>query len=664
MMRPDRYKLAAFAVVSVAAAVRLYGIDWGLPHLFEEATPLRRAWEMWGWGAQRQFDPNPHFFNYPSLMLYVHFVGQGLLLLGMKLVGAIDSTLDARLMYLLERTPFVVAGRLITTGFALGTVWLAYAFGRRVASPAAGLLAAFCLAVNASHVAQSQLVSVDVPLTFFVLLSLWFAVRLVETPDRRCYVLTGIAAGLALSTKYTGVFLVVPVVAAHFIARRVHSQPDAVGARPSWRRITLTGVVALATFALTSPYVFLDFPTFWNHMLLERQHMTLGHFGLDSSQSWLFYARALSGRLLGWPLAILSAAGLVRGVIRRRPWALILGSFVLIYWLVIGSWEMKADRYALPLLAPLILFASAVVADVARIREWRFGPRWLPGAAAAVLALAMVVPVFAQYPAHFERLEPDTRVAAGEWIEAHVPAGSFIVWEYYGPDLLQPVEVWSQDVDVRRVLVSGDTGRPLYAVQTLPMLQFAPERCGVFYDLSLYEMADYVITTSNVRGRYESDRTRFARQVAFYRELEATYDRAIEFGPDGMTGPTITVYRNPRHDRPFAQRRPEAPRNLDPRGDEPSGQEGNFYYNFGLNYEAFRHYDLALDSYMRAFRYPMNPPARFYDLSVSVARTLGLTGRSEQAVEFLDLAVRAAPTPETAARLESMRAQLLKSAGR
>jgi hypothetical protein len=354
----------------------------------------------------------------------------------------------------------------------------------------------------------------------------------------------------------------------------------------------------------------------------------------------------------------MSVLGLVQGAFRRQPWAFVLGSFVLGYWLIIGSWDMKADRYALPLLPPLIVFAAVLVIEVARGRQWRAEPTWLSRAAAAALAVAAVVPILTQYPGHFERLKPDTRVAAREWIEQRIPAGSFIVWEYYGPELLQPVDLWSQEPDVRRLLASGDAGRPLYAVQTMPMLQIKPERCEVFYDLSLYGMADFVVITDAVRDRYEKDRARFSRQVSFYNDLETAYTRLKQFRPNGMTGPTITIFRNPRHSRPFARRLPEGPADLKPRGSEPSGEEGSFYYNLGLSYETFRFPDQAIHSYMRALQYPYIRPARYYDVSLGVVRTFVTTGRPEQAEQFLEMAVRAAPTPQTAARLQRLRATL------
>ena len=62
-------------------------MTWGLPEGYEEATPLREAWDMWGWGLGRGVDLNPHFFNYPSLTIYLQFAAMGLLYKAMSLSG-------------------------------------------------------------------------------------------------------------------------------------------------------------------------------------------------------------------------------------------------------------------------------------------------------------------------------------------------------------------------------------------------------------------------------------------------------------------------------------------------------------------------------------------------------------------------------------------------
>jgi hypothetical protein len=141
--------------LALALLLRIYGISWGLPDVFEEATPLREAWKMWGWGPKSAFDPNPHFFNYPSLTIYCQFLGQGALYLGIRLWGAVDSTIDFAALYADDPTLFIVTGRLITALFGVGTVLVLFRLCRKIASPLAACLATILLAISTFHIQKS-----------------------------------------------------------------------------------------------------------------------------------------------------------------------------------------------------------------------------------------------------------------------------------------------------------------------------------------------------------------------------------------------------------------------------------------------------------------------------------------------------------------------------
>ena len=147
--------------VALALGLRLLGIDWGLPAVYEEAYPFKKSWPMWGWGADASVDLNPHFFNYPSLFFYVQFLGQGLLFLLLRLFGPVDSVLDYRVLYELDKTPFYIMGRTLTALFASATVWVTFRLGQRLRGPCTGALAACLLAVNQFHIAKSQVIEVD-----------------------------------------------------------------------------------------------------------------------------------------------------------------------------------------------------------------------------------------------------------------------------------------------------------------------------------------------------------------------------------------------------------------------------------------------------------------------------------------------------------------------
>jgi 4-amino-4-deoxy-L-arabinose transferase-like glycosyltransferase len=644
------------SIVGLAALLRVAGIGWGLPDLFEEATPFRKAWEMWGWGSGTGLDLNPHFFNYPSFTFYTQFVGQGLLYVAMRVVGAVGSTVDYQLAYLFDPRPLIVHGRLINTIFAVATVWLAFAVGRRAQGQAAGVAAAVLLAVNVFHIERSQMIEVDVPLTCFTMMAFLFTLRLCERPTRRDYLFAGLAIGLAISSKYTGAFLLIALVVGHLLGRRTGRKHN-----HSLFLVWSVGVAAVA-FLATSPYTLIDFSSFERHLSAERQHMSFGHFGAGETPTWQFYGVALAQRLLGWPAAILAVAGLVLlAVVRRRAWALVVASFVVPYLLVVGTWEMHVDRYLLPVLPLLMLFAAALVVEAFRTRELARLPASRRRLAVAAVVVLLAVPMVFMYPPHLKRrLATDTRTEAREWMEKSLPAGSLIVGEFYTPELFDPLTFWQLDKAARDRIRDRQDVPPFFATLQIPMLTVWPERTAVFYDIDLYRTADVVVTSSSVKDRYLASPLRFSQQVTFYDSLDAHFERWVEFVPDGGTGPRLAVYRSREQDTPFANR-PEA---ADPPelGDAaPSGSEAFFYATMGLNYETYRFYEHGLTCYRRGFRYPSPQRGVYRDLALGIYRCLLGMGRRDDAIASLEASARNAPSATIREQLlAARRAELAK----
>jgi hypothetical protein len=645
------------AVVLAALIIRCCYVGWGLPFVYEEATPLKKAWTMGGWGAARGVDLNPHFFNYPSLMIYLHFIAQGLLYGAMKVGGTIESGVDFHARYLVDPSPFYYVGRLISVLFGAATVWLTWLVGRRFAAKWAAIAAAALLAVNTYHISRSHLIEVDVPLAFFVMLALWLVLRVTERPTLRNYLIAGAAVGVAASTKYTGAMLLLPLVAAHLFARR------AAKPAPPWKYPLLSAAATAVVFLLTSPYVLLDAGTFWKHFSAERLHMRAGHFGVTGSSSWWYYARSIAGPLLGLPAAVLAMAGLVYAAgVRRAGPAVVVAAFVVPYLLAVSTWSMRAERYLLPVLPALLVFAVWLVGTAASLKPVSRWPAAARAAVAVAVCVAMAVPVVGAYPAYLRNIRMDTRTASAEWIEANVPSGSFLVIEPYGPEVFGPQTISTVSTPVRKKVVELKRDTPNYAVLMVPMFQVAPERSGVFYDLPLYENADYIVSTGAVRSRYGGEPRRFARQLAFYDSLETTYTRVAEFATGEGGGSVITIFKGPNVRRPFGMRRDVAPpRPLRHQGGPKTGSEELFYYSMGINYEVFGRLPQAVACYDMAFRYPVTRSASYKNLVMRKTQCLMTMGQVDQAVDYISSMIAGAPTREVREHLQQVRSRIQQS---
>ena len=197
-------------------ALRAWGLGWGLPsatHYFsyhpDETVVLDVASRGMNVFAGRLL---PHFYNYGSLQLYLVCFANTLAALS----GAVDIVPKDYAVWYPEWAKMYLVGRWLTVGMGVGTVWATYAVGRQLWGRRAGLLAALTLAVMPLHAQHSHFLTVDVPGTLWVTLSLVWAARLMRgDPHRlRAALWAGVFAGLAAATKYNLALVILPVLAA------------------------------------------------------------------------------------------------------------------------------------------------------------------------------------------------------------------------------------------------------------------------------------------------------------------------------------------------------------------------------------------------------------------------------------------------------------------
>jgi tetratricopeptide (TPR) repeat protein len=81
-------------------------------------------------------------------------------------------------------------------------------------------------------------------------------------------------------------------------------------------------------------------------------------------------------------------------------------------------------------------------------------------------------------------------------------------------------------------------------VERLEVFPHVADFNQIFYDPRLFGGADYVLTSSAVRGRFEADPERYAVQNRFYALLDSTAEVSARFrARPGRGGPEIVIYR-------------------------------------------------------------------------------------------------------------------------
>jgi hypothetical protein len=351
-------------LMAVALAVRVPGLWWGLPgptHLFsyhpDEFHSLRGVLSL------SQGDLNPHFFNYGCLYLYLVdaacFILHPSLVLGVSaeaLPAALRAwTLDARLVSLLAGVATV------------GVV----AVGAEALCAGAGVWAGLALALTPLHALHARYATVDATLALWAAGALTTAVLAATRRKPSLYLVSGVLAGLATSTKYSGaVTLVIPVLAAVL--------DPSFGPARRLRLAAATLFTAAAAFALTSPFVFLAWAEASRHISFELHHMRVGESPAREADpwGWWFHLKWLTVGTAG-----LGPAGLVFVLVaacRRqaylwRPAA----AFALLAFAAISLAGVRYVRYEILLLPAAFVGAGACLAGLIRRRLKWLAVIWL-----------------------------------------------------------------------------------------------------------------------------------------------------------------------------------------------------------------------------------------------------------------------------------------------
>jgi hypothetical protein len=412
-------------VILVAAAwLRFRGLAWGLPYPYhpDEGSILFHAL---GFGTG---DLNPHWFRWPSLLMYVMFGVYGAFYVVGRIAGAFGAPADLVRSYVTDPTPFWMMGRVVSAAAGTATVWVTYRIGRRAFGTFAGLAGALFLAVVYLHVRDSHYATPDVAATFLAALALLFAVRARDRSRASDLVLSGLFAGLAASAKYPAALAGAATVAAlaALVSRREIS---------GWILPGIAGV-ALAGFVAGTPYSVLAAGEFLHDV--ARQFTMVSTAGVAQEPTTFAEGlREVFGRTVAhgvtWPLAAAAVAGIV--VTAGRGWARwITGVYTLAFVVAGALLTVKRSTYLTPALPGIAALAAAGVGAAAdRLL------RRSPGAArGAGVAASLAIAAFAVVPSlRFDSalLTPDTRTLAREWVEANVQPGAAIAVEGYGPVL-------------------------------------------------------------------------------------------------------------------------------------------------------------------------------------------------------------------------------------
>lgn len=510
-----RHLVDLLALGVLAGTLRLWGIGFDLPMLYhrDEAKYVSIPLKIVKTG-----DYNPHFFNYPSLFFYIlslAYIAYFLFMASRGHLGSLDGmTLPEQVL------PNVVGRATMPSQFLVGrgvvacagilTVLVVYSIVRRAYGRRAGLIAGILLSVSPIHIRNCHFVAPDVVMLLFVVASFWFSYQVMLKGKRQDYVLAGLLAGLAASTKYNAYSAIVPLFVAHILRQR---RSALLNADLGWAIAACTG-----GFFVGTPFALLDLPAFLNGVAFEVRHYTLlGDPGTEGQNALLWYAGYLL-RAEG-PVVLLAILEAGRGILRRTLRTLLFACFPATYMLLVASYAVKNDRTVLtivPFLAMLAgIFLDRAIAFIQEKIDVRRRSRivgWLSAMVPVLLALFWAAQRTIQIDTRFS--QSDVRTQATLWMESELLPGSRIVGEYYSP-LLEN------------------------SVHNFRWVDRAIDQPIGWYEAN----ADYVVFVENRYGGFYLDPSRYPEQIAGYEEMFLQFTLVQEFQGGALGNPChISVY--------------------------------------------------------------------------------------------------------------------------
>lgn len=534
-------------ILAVSLALRLHNINWDefqhahpderwITMVAVEISPPRSLSEAFNprlSPLNPLYDPEakaPRNFAYGHLPLYVlTTLAWGLSALGKTFFP------NSPLVLLTSYDYINLLGRVLSALFDTGTVYLVYLTGKRLYGEKVGLWAASFVALTVSHIQLAHYYAFDPVVTFFVVLSIYFSIKLAQEGSWKEALLAGGAAGMAVSSKFSATPVLVAVALACLKTSRRSFK---------FGLLILSALAAFLTFALTSPFALLDFRSYL-FQIVEQGGMVQGKLDFPYTRQYrgtapfVYHIEQQLRWGMGWALGLASFTGFAWAVIRlmRRktlPGEAVALAWVLLYFLINGSFMVKFMRYMLPIVPFLCLFGASFLEHLlGKIR--RLPLPILVLVPTALWALAFVNGVYGQ---------THTWIKASRWIYRNIPPGSTIAVEHWDDELPKPLR--GEPYPGYRHLVL-----PLYEEDT-------PEKFALIKET--LRQADYIIIASNRLYRSIPRLPfRYPMTIRYYELLfsgKLGFEKVAEFTsyprlgpwiiPDDEADESFTVYDHPK----------------------------------------------------------------------------------------------------------------------
>jgi 4-amino-4-deoxy-L-arabinose transferase-like glycosyltransferase len=261
-------------------------------------------------------------------------------------------------------------GRLPMTLLATLGGFIVFLWARQMFGPASGLYALALYAFSPNLLAHGMLVTTDVPVAVFVILTLYLTWKQAQQPSALWSAGIGLATGAAMACKFTGGILPLIVVGSSavsvVVARDRRRQAIAEA-----RSLAIAGISALAVLEAAYLFTLRPWTYFANMALINANHNKNHHFYLFGNFSltgwWYYFPLAFVMKATIPTLVTIALAAVHLGwkkFVDHRGELLILATVVTYALAIVLGADDLGVRYLLPVFPLLFVWGSRTIVDL------------------------------------------------------------------------------------------------------------------------------------------------------------------------------------------------------------------------------------------------------------------------------------------------------------
>lgn len=510
MIKKYKNVFFVFLIFLMGFVLRTFDINWDQNnHLHPDERMLVMVTEQVKFDLTNFFSPdsllNPKFFAYGSFPIYL-----------LKTVSFFFSFI---IPWFATYDGIAIVGRILSALADSMTIFLVFKITQKIFnSEKKAILASLIYCIFVLPIQLSHFFAVDTFLTFFVILTLYFSLKFYEKNSLKNALLVGIGFGLSLATKISAAVVILSLGMALIIDLFLSLKKEINKNNSNdlkkfflfwgkffnfkfWKSIrkekikkiifyfSFIVLITVIVFCVCEPYAIIDFADFWKQ-ISDQKIMTKNPFVFPytlqyvNTPPYFYQIKNIFLWGIGPSFGILMLVGfvftfskLIKGLFsvgneESEGKQLIIFSFFVVYFYIIGGFAVKFMRYCLPLYPIFSVLIASFLVDFQSILNKR---KNLFNLILILFFLGNFVYLFA-----FLNLYkvPNTRVSATEWIDKNIPSGSLILREHWDDGL--PLV---NNLNLRLI--------------DLPLYNSDNDPAKWIYINGLLSKADYIIIASN-----------------------------------------------------------------------------------------------------------------------------------------------------------------------